>query len=93
MVAGLARIRFFAILKCCHFGECLAQFEVCGGTKATQSLNHFFCSWVGSVATVIPGMMSKTEVLDNLAILKTEIPPDFWAELKAEGLLRADTRT
>jgi len=38
-------------------------------------------------------MISKTEVLDNLAILKTEIPPDFWAKLKAEGLLRADTRT
>ena len=61
--------------------------------KGNSITQPFFCSWVGSVATVIPGMMSKTEVLDNLAILKTEIPPDFWEELKAEGLLRADTRT
>lgn len=46
-----------------------------------------------SVATVIPGMMSQMEVLDNLAMLEAEIPSDFWAELKAEGLVRADAPT
>ena len=30
-----------------------------------------------SVATVIPGMTSKWEVLDNLAMLEADIPPDF----------------
>lgn len=46
-----------------------------------------------SVATMIPGMMSKREVLNNLAMLKVDIPPDFWAELKSESLLRADAPT
>ena len=46
-----------------------------------------------SAATVIPGMTSKWEVLDNLAMLEADIPPDFWLDLKADGLLRADAPT
>lgn len=43
-----------------------------------------------SVATIIPGAVSAAEVVQNLDYFKTEIPTDCWAELKAEGLLRAD---
>lgn len=43
-----------------------------------------------SVAAIIPGAVSADEVSDNLGYFEMAIPPDCWAELKAEGLLRAD---
>ena len=43
-----------------------------------------------SVAAIIPGAVSADEVKQNLAFFQTGIPADCWAELKAEGLLRAD---
>jgi D-threo-aldose 1-dehydrogenase len=43
-----------------------------------------------AVATVIPGMRSPAEVSQNIEIFAPDIPADFWAELKHEGLLRAD---
>jgi D-threo-aldose 1-dehydrogenase len=46
-----------------------------------------------AVATVIPGTRSPAEVEQNLAIFAPDVPPDFWAELKHEGLLRADAPT
>lgn len=45
------------------------------------------------VSTVIPGTRSPAEVAQNLEIFAAEIPADFWAELKAEGLVRADAPT
>ena len=45
------------------------------------------------VATVIPGTRSPAEVAENVGIFAPTIPPDFWAELKHEGLLRADAPT
>jgi D-threo-aldose 1-dehydrogenase len=45
------------------------------------------------VATVIPGTRSPAEVAQNVEIFAPEIPSDFWAELKHEGLLRADAPT
>ena len=45
------------------------------------------------VATVIPGTRSPAEVAQNVEIFAPEIPADFWAELKHEGLLRADAPT
>jgi D-threo-aldose 1-dehydrogenase len=45
------------------------------------------------VATVIPGTRSPAEVAQNVEIFAPQIPPDFWAELKHEGLLRADAPT
>ncbi len=45
------------------------------------------------VAAVIPGAVSADQVAANVAAMRTEIPNDFWSELKAEGLLRADAPT
>ena len=46
-----------------------------------------------AVATVIPGTRSAAEVAQNVEIFAPEIAADFWAELKHEGLLRADAPT
>ena len=46
-----------------------------------------------AIATVIPGTRSPAEVAQNVEIFAPEIPADFWAELKHEGLLRADAPT
>ncbi|MEM8948862.1 MAG: aldo/keto reductase [Pseudomonadota bacterium] len=43
-----------------------------------------------AVAAIIPGAVSADEVGQNLAYFRHDIPLDFWAELKAEGLLRED---
>jgi D-threo-aldose 1-dehydrogenase len=45
------------------------------------------------VATVIPGARSPAEVAQNVEIFAPDIVADFWAELKEEGLLRADAPT
>jgi D-threo-aldose 1-dehydrogenase len=46
-----------------------------------------------AVATVIPGTRAPAEVTQNLEIFAPEIPADFWAEMKQEGLLRKDAPT
>ncbi|NKB57618.1 MAG: aldo/keto reductase [Alphaproteobacteria bacterium] len=46
-----------------------------------------------AVASIIPGAMAPEHVTENAALLNQPIPTDFWAELKAEGLLRADAPT
>jgi D-threo-aldose 1-dehydrogenase len=38
-------------------------------------------------------MRAPAEVAENLAIFAAPVPADFWAELKQEGLLRADAPT
>jgi D-threo-aldose 1-dehydrogenase len=43
-----------------------------------------------SVVSVIPGAQSPDEVRRNADILKARIPAALWADLKSEGLLRAD---
>jgi D-threo-aldose 1-dehydrogenase len=40
------------------------------------------------VASVIPGQASIAEVEETMRLCKIEIPPDYWAALKEEGLLR-----
>ena len=42
------------------------------------------------VASVIPGALLPEHVDRNVAAFRHAIPADFWAELKHEGLLRAD---
>lgn len=42
------------------------------------------------VASVIPGIGSAERVAQTVALYHEAIPADFWAELKNEGLLRAD---
>lgn len=46
-----------------------------------------------TVASVIPGANSPAIVESNIEAVKSPIPADFWAELKHEGLLRADAPT
>ena len=43
-----------------------------------------------AVVTVIPGGQGITEMDSNLEAAAARIPPALWADLKAEGLLRAD---
>ena len=43
-----------------------------------------------AVASVIPGAFRPDQVRRNVASFEHPIPADLWAELKAEGLLRAD---
>ena len=43
-----------------------------------------------SVVSVIPGAQSVEQAFANRAMLEAEVPPALWAELKAEGLIRAD---
>ena len=40
-----------------------------------------------AVAAVIPGARSPEEVDENVAMAEFEIPSDFWAELRLEGLI------
>lgn len=40
-----------------------------------------------AVAAVIPGARSPEEVDENVAMAEFEIPSDFWAELRQEGLI------
>jgi D-threo-aldose 1-dehydrogenase len=42
------------------------------------------------VTTIIPGTRVPERVDENLNVLKEKIPADFWAELKAEKLIRQD---
>ena len=46
-----------------------------------------------NVATLIPGARAPEEIEENRRIFEVDIPAAFWAELKAEGLLRADAPT
>jgi D-threo-aldose 1-dehydrogenase len=46
-----------------------------------------------SVAAVIPGAVAPGQVKRNVAAFRHPIPADLWAELKHEGLLRADAPT
>jgi D-threo-aldose 1-dehydrogenase len=46
-----------------------------------------------AVASVIPGARSPAEIAANLATFEAKVPQALWAELKAEGLLRADAPT
>jgi D-threo-aldose 1-dehydrogenase len=39
------------------------------------------------VASMIPGAISAEQVERNAGLMRTEVPPDLWAELKREGLM------
>ena len=45
------------------------------------------------VAAIIPGAMEPGHIKSNAEMFRFPIPDDFWAELKAEGLLRQDAPT
>jgi D-threo-aldose 1-dehydrogenase len=46
-----------------------------------------------AVASVVVGMRAPAEVQMNVEVFAPDVPADFWAELKAEGLLRKDAPT
>lgn len=46
-----------------------------------------------AVATTIPGARSAEEIQDNVRLIEHPIPDDFWAELKAEGLIASEAPT
>jgi D-threo-aldose 1-dehydrogenase len=46
-----------------------------------------------TVASVIPGPSSPAQARQNAELMRVAIPAELWAELKAEGLLRADAPT
>ena len=43
-----------------------------------------------AISTLIPGAISRAEVLQNADHLRADIPADLWAELKHEHLLHPD---
>jgi D-threo-aldose 1-dehydrogenase len=43
-----------------------------------------------AVASVAVGMRSAGQVRRNVELFERPVPAELWAELKAEGLLRAD---
>ncbi|WP_027134899.1 aldo/keto reductase [Geminicoccus roseus] len=43
-----------------------------------------------AIVANIPGTRTVAQLEENLAIFRTEIPQDFWADLKKEGLVRED---
>ena len=45
------------------------------------------------VASVIPGTSSAAELSENLRMLNTPIPKDFWRDLKSAGLMDAQAPT
>ena len=46
-----------------------------------------------AVASVVVGMRAPAEVATNVEVFAPEVPADFWAELRAESLLREDAPT
>ena len=45
------------------------------------------------VASIIPGAVARKQVEQTLSAFRHPIPPDLWAELKHEKLIRADAPT
>jgi len=43
-----------------------------------------------SVVSVLPGPASMEEMTDNIRMMQHSIPPDFWAEMVAEGVISSD---
>ncbi|MBS1256222.1 MAG: Pyridoxal 4-dehydrogenase [Deltaproteobacteria bacterium] len=41
-------------------------------------------------ASVIPGVLRSEQVLDNIKMIKHQIPPELWLELKQNGLLHPE---
>ncbi|QJR81675.1 aldo/keto reductase [Alteromonas pelagimontana] len=46
-----------------------------------------FCSAPAQVSSVIPGARKPHQPEENVASMRTKISADFWAEMKAEGLI------
>jgi D-threo-aldose 1-dehydrogenase len=42
---------------------------------------------------LLVGARTKEQILADYTSMQTKIPPDFWAELKSEGLIERDAPT
>ena len=73
------------VTKACGIAAVCNRYDVPLSAAALQFPLHH-----PAVAAVIPGANSPEHVCANVAAFKHEIPPELWAELKAEGLLRVD---
>jgi D-threo-aldose 1-dehydrogenase len=52
-----------------------------------------FCAAHPVVASVIPGAKAAARVRQNIELARQQIPPEFWQELKREGLLPQEAPT
>jgi D-threo-aldose 1-dehydrogenase len=76
------------LAKVSGMGEVCRRHGVSLGAAALQfPLGH------PSVAAVIPGAFSPDQVRSNVTLFEEDIPPEFWAELKAEGFIDIDAPT
>ena len=46
-----------------------------------------------AVASIIPGAVKPSEVKQNISMIRIDIPPSLWQELKEEGLLHPEAPT
>ncbi len=46
-----------------------------------------------AVKTVIPGVVSESQILENTKIIESKIPQSLWLDLKTAGLIRTDAPT
>ncbi len=68
-----------------HLQSVAARYNVSIKAAASQfALAH------PAVTTIIPGSRVPQRVEENVKVLEERIPADFWAELKAENLIRQD---
>lgn len=65
-----------------------ADYHVPIKAAALQFPLHHSC-----VASVIPGMSNAAELSENLRMLRTPVPTEFWHELKSAGLMDAQAPT
>jgi D-threo-aldose 1-dehydrogenase len=78
-----------------HIIDKVAQIEalcLSHGVKLIEAALNFPLTHP-AVVSLIPGGQSDSEVRSNMEILSAEIPVALWADLKTQGLMRADAPT
>ncbi len=76
------------LAKTAAIEEICARHDVPLKAAALQFPLHHRC-----VASVIPGTRSPAELAENLRMLHTPIPTEFWGELKSRGLIDREAPT
>jgi D-threo-aldose 1-dehydrogenase len=69
--------------------RCLEQVSQRHGVDIKAAASQFALAHP-VVTAIIPGTRRPERVRENFELLQVEIPADYWAELKAEGLLHAE---
>ncbi|MDJ0933906.1 MAG: aldo/keto reductase [Kiloniellales bacterium] len=60
------------------------------GVRLVEAALHFLLNHP-AIVSVIPGAAAPGEVTRNLEVLSAQVPAALWRDLKAEGLVRADS--